>query len=171
MTSLARAQSHAMFQLVCWFLRKKDKKGQTVYKICPLVEYAAFFWDLGKEYINQTEMVQYRVVSYIFNDYNLCRPVKPTKASVIPVWRIFSDDQSKRRITNTPSLTTLQKLLSVSSLKEWVPVLNRMECESSGNKMFVKLTDLVRIVTVIYHWYFDILLIMMLELWNACKQV
>ena len=34
-----------MFQLVCQFLHKKDKKEQTVYEICPLAEYAAFFWD------------------------------------------------------------------------------------------------------------------------------
>ena len=29
----------------CRFLCKKDKKGQIVYKVRPLVEYAAFFWD------------------------------------------------------------------------------------------------------------------------------
>ena len=59
--------------LVCWFLRKKDKKGQAVYKIRRLVESAAFFWDPWQEYINQIEMIQYRVVRYMFNDYNLRR--------------------------------------------------------------------------------------------------
>ena len=29
------------------------------------------FGTIGREYINQIEMIQYRVVSYIFNDYNL----------------------------------------------------------------------------------------------------
>ena len=58
---------------ICRFLRKKDKNGQAVHKIRPLVEYAAFFWDLGREYINQIEMIQYRVVRYILNDYNLRR--------------------------------------------------------------------------------------------------
>ena len=57
----------------CRFLRKNDKKGQTVHRIRPLVEYAAFFGTLVREYINQIEMSQYRVVRYIFNDYNLRR--------------------------------------------------------------------------------------------------
>ena len=29
------------------------------------------FGTFGREYINQIEMIQYRVVRYIFNDYNL----------------------------------------------------------------------------------------------------
>ena len=29
------------------------------------------FGTLGREYINQIEMIQYRVIRYIFNDYNL----------------------------------------------------------------------------------------------------
>ena len=40
---------------------KKDKKGHTVYKIRPHVEY-------GREYINQIEMLR-----HIFNDHNLRR--------------------------------------------------------------------------------------------------
>ena len=75
------------------------------------------FGIIGREYINQIEMIQYRVVRYIFNDYNVWKD-KPTKVSVIPVWRIFSRDQSKRRVADTPSFTSLQNLLSVSSLKE-----------------------------------------------------
>ena len=31
------------------------------------------FGTLGREYINQIEMIRYRVVRYIFNDYNLPR--------------------------------------------------------------------------------------------------
>ena len=31
------------------------------------------FGTLGREYVNQTEMIQYRVIRYIFNDYNLRR--------------------------------------------------------------------------------------------------
>ena len=30
-----------------------------------------YFGIFGREYINQIEMIQYRVVRYIFNDYNL----------------------------------------------------------------------------------------------------
>ena len=81
MTSLARAQSHTMYKSACRFLRKKDKNGQTVYKIRPLVEYAAFcFRTLGMEYINQIEMIQYRVVRYVFNDYNLHRNRQATES-------------------------------------------------------------------------------------------
>ena len=40
-------------------------------KIDPLVEYMAFFWDPWQSIL--TEMIQYRVVRYIFNDFNLCK--------------------------------------------------------------------------------------------------
>ena len=72
--SLTHAQSHAgQCFSACRFLHKKNKKRQTVYKIRPLVEYAAFFWDLWQKVINQIEMFQHRTVRYIFNNYNLCR--------------------------------------------------------------------------------------------------
>ena len=97
------------------------------------------FGTLRREYINQIEMIQYRVVRYIFNDYNLRRNPRADESkcdtSMTSLWRIFSRDQSECRIADTPSLTSLQKLQSVASLKEQVPVLNRMECEGSGNEM------------------------------------
>ena len=63
--------THIVLQSACRFLRKEDKNGQTVYKVRLLVEFAAFIWDRGREHINQIKMIQYRVVRYIFNDYNL----------------------------------------------------------------------------------------------------
>ena len=73
------------------------------------------FGTIGREYINQIEMIQYRVIRYVYSTIiTYIGSGKPTKASVIPVWRhydeIFSRDQSKRRIADTPSLTSLQKL-------------------------------------------------------------
>ena len=40
------------------------------------------FGTLGREYINQIEMIQYGVVRYIFNDYNLHR----NRQADEPVW-------------------------------------------------------------------------------------
>ena len=72
------------------------------------------FGILGREYINQIEMIQYRVDRYIFNDYNLRRNRQDIESqcdtSMTSLWRIFSGDQSKRRIADTPSLTSFQKL-------------------------------------------------------------
>ena len=67
------------------------------------------FGTIGREYINQIEMIQYRVVRHM-TIITYVGTGKPTKASVMPVLRIFSRDQSKRQIADTPSLTSLQKL-------------------------------------------------------------
>ena len=68
------------------------------------------FGTLGREYINQIEMIQYGVVRYIFNDYNLRRNRQADESqcdtSMTPLWRIFSRDQSKRRIADALDLIT-----------------------------------------------------------------
>ena len=68
------------------------------------------FGTLGREYINQIEMIQYRVVRYIFNDYNLRRNRQADESQCDTSMTNISRDQLKRRIADTPSLTSLQKL-------------------------------------------------------------
>ena len=68
------------------------------------------FGTLGREYINQIEMIQYRVVRYISNDYNLRRNRQADESQCDTSMTNISCDQSKRPIADTPSLTSLQKL-------------------------------------------------------------
>ena len=52
------------------------------------------FGTLGREYINQIEMIQYRVVRYIFNDYNLHR----NRQADDPVWYLITKIVIVKRI-------------------------------------------------------------------------
>ena len=75
------------------------------------------FGTLGREYINQIEMIQYNV-RYIFNDYNLRRNRQVDESQCdTSMANIFA------RPIKTPNswhtfLDLITKLLSVSSLKE-----------------------------------------------------
>ena len=72
------------------------------------------FGTFGREYINQIEMIQYRVVRYIVNDYNLRKNRQTDKyqcdTSMMSLLLIFSRNQSKRRIADTRSSTSLQNV-------------------------------------------------------------
>ena len=54
---------------------------------------------LDAAHINQIKMIRYRVVRYIFNDYNLRRNRQADESQ---------SDTRKRRIADTSSLTSLQ---------------------------------------------------------------
>ena len=64
------------------------------------------FGTLGREYINQIEMIQYRVVRYIFNDYNLLRNRQADENQCDTNMTIIFAQSVKT--PDTPSLTSLQ---------------------------------------------------------------
>ena len=62
----------------CNILTKNPKLKASACKtyVCLLVEYAVPVWDpWQKKYINKIEMIQHRVIRYIFNDYSFTSSV------------------------------------------------------------------------------------------------
>ena len=68
------------------------------------------FGTLGREYINQIEIIQYKVVRYIFSDYNLRRNRQADESQCDTSMTNIFARPIKTPDTDTPSMILLQKL-------------------------------------------------------------